>query len=337
MTNDKDKRRSVFPEFEELPDFDDLPKRDGVPCSWGLWGERDVFGTLNLLTPQKVVEAAGLVREGKVFPLNWSLSLPHPPLFARSEMKHQIAKTPFSADDHIDGFNTQSSSQWDGFLHIRHPAHGHYGGDALEQLHGIDRWAKRGIAGRAVLADVARWREANGRPLEHGTPDAITTSDLDGTLEAQGTELQGGDILLVRTGWIEWYEALGAEERAEYANMANFACPGLVPGLDTARWLWDKHIAAVAADNPSCEIWPPGTTLDPSDRSKFWSDPQLIHQAFLHTILLPMLGIPIGEMWYLDELADDCSADGRFEVFVVSAPLNLEGGIASPPNAVAIK
>lgn len=337
MDQAENERRSVFPDFFELPDFDDLPSRDGVPCSWRLWGDDDVFGTLNLAMPQKVVEAAALVRDGKVFPLNWTLSLPDPPLFSRSAMKHEIARTPVSADDHIDGFNTQSSSQWDGFLHIRHPAHGHYGGEEVERLLGIDRWAERGIVGRAVLADVARWREKENRPLEHGTPDAITTSDVEATLDSQGTVLEPGDFLLVRTGWIEWYESLGPDERARCADMANFACPGLVPGTETAAWLWNKHVAAVVADNPSCEIWPPGSTLPAEDRGRFWSDPLLIHEAFLHTILLPMLGIPIGEMWYLEELARDCESDGRYESFLVSAPLNLKGGIASPPNAVALK
>ncbi|MER3396315.1 MAG: hypothetical protein C4319_05985 [Acidimicrobiia bacterium] len=320
-----------------LPAFDELPRLDGVPCSWEVWGPNDTYGSLNLLTAEKVLRAASLVQEGKVFPLNWTLSLPDPPLFARTTLQHKVTKTPISADDHIDGFNTQSSSQWDGFLHIRHPSHGHYGGSEREGLLGIDRWAERGIVGRAVLADVARWRQQQGRPLEQGSPDAITVEDLEATLEAQGSSLEAGDILLVRTGWIEWYESLSAQERAERSNMANFACPGLVPGTGTARWLWDRHIAAVAADNPSLEIWPPGSTLEEPQRSRFWSDPQLIHEGFLHTILLPMLGIPIGEMWYLDSLAEDSAKNGRFEAMLVSAPLNLRGGIASPPNAIAIK
>ncbi len=333
----QDQHRSVFPEFAELPDFDELPRKDGLPCAWGLWGKDDVFGTLNLLNEDKILEAAALVRKGKAFPLNWTLSLPDPPLFARSAMKHEIARTPISADDHIDGFNTQSSSQWDGFLHIRHPAHGHFGGPEAETLHGIDRWAQRGIVGRAVLADVAAWRERQGRPLRHGTPDPISTVDLENTLSDQATTLEAGDILLVRTGWISWYESLDSEKRTDYANMANFACPGLAPGTQTARWLWNRHVAAVAADNPSLEIWPPGSTLDPDDRAKFWSDPKLIHEGFLHTMLLPMLGIPIGEMWYLEALAADCAEDGRYEFMLVSAPLNIKGGIASPPNAVALK
>ena len=50
-----------------------------------------------------------------------------------------------------------------------------------------------------------------------------------------------------------------------------------------------------------------------------------------------MLGLPIGEQFVLDDLAADCAADKRYEFMLVSVPMNLEGGIASPPNAVAIK
>jgi hypothetical protein len=53
--------------------------------------------------------------------------------------------------------------------------------------------------------------------------------------------------------------------------------------------------------------------------------------------LLPMLGLPLGEMFFLDRLADDCAADGRYDFMFTSAPINLPHGVASPPNALAIK
>ena len=37
------------------------------------------------------------------------------------------------------------------------------------------------------------------------------------------------------------------------------------------------------------------------------------------------------------DLAADCAADGRYEFMFTSAPLNLPSGVASPPNALAIK
>lgn len=56
-----------------------------------------------------------------------------------------------------------------------------------------------------------------------------------------------------------------------------------------------------------------------------------------HERALPMLGLPLGEIFVLAPLAEDCARDGRYEFMLVSCPLNLEGGVASPPNAVAIK
>ena len=79
-------------------------------------------------------------------------------------------------------------------------------------------------------------------------------------------------------------------------------------------------MAAVAADNPSLEPWPPTPET-----------------GFLHFRLLPHLGIPIGELWYLEELAADCAGDGVYEFLLTSAPLHSRGGVGSPPNALAIK
>ena len=67
----------------KLPNFDELPIKPGNPpnSAWGLWGDKDQIGTLNLLTPERVANAARLVRHGQVFPLSWELELPDPPLF----------------------------------------------------------------------------------------------------------------------------------------------------------------------------------------------------------------------------------------------------------------
>jgi hypothetical protein len=67
------------------------------------------------------------------------------------------------------------------------------------------------------------------------------------------------------------------------------------------------------------------------------ADPRREYQVQLHVRILAMLGIPIGELFDLEALAADCAADGRYECFFTSAPINLPGGIASPPNALAFK
>lgn len=313
-----------------LPSYDELP--DGK--AWDLWP--DEFGSLNLLTPERVKAGLACATEGKVFALNWDMHLPQPPLFGRQPFEHEITwlEHDVGHDEHVSGWNTQSSSQWDGFRHIRHMAHGFYGGVADDE-HGIHHWAKRGIVGRAVLADVGRWRESVGRPLAYDEPDPIDVADITATLEAQGTGFEAGDILLLRTGWMTWYRSQPDDVRT--AMGAEFKAPGLRPGRETAAALWNLHPAALAADNPSVELWPPGSLVGPEKALELVLNPETSPEVFLHFALLPLLGLPLGEMWDLDGLADDCAADRRYQCLLTSAPLNLKAGVASPPNALAIK
>ena len=92
-----------------------------------------------------------------------------------------------------------------------------------------------------------------------------------------------------------------------------------------ARYLWDTHAAAVASDCPSVEVWP----MDHS--------PGLFPFGSLHKVLLGQFGMAIGELWWLEELADDCASDGVHEFLLTSAPLNTRGGYGSTANALAIK
>lgn len=329
----------MAPDFDggDLPHYDELETLNGTPCAWSIWGEGDVFGTLNLLTPERAAEAASLVKTGEVFALNWSVEQPDPPLFHRERFENEISSNIISSDDHIKAFNTQGSSQWDGFKHIRHPVHGHFSGESAEGTLGIDHWARRGIVGRGILADVGAWRESEGRPLQMDHCDPFPFSEVTATLDSQGTQIQTGDILLIRIGWLSWYEGLDEKSRAEVADMTALSYPGLSPGESTVRGLWDAHVAAVACDNPSVEAWPPGSQLGEGSRDAWFKDPATIEESFAHTMLLPMLGIPIGEMFVLDPLAKACAADGSYEFMLTSAPLNIPGGVASPPNALAIK
>ena len=329
-----------------LPAYDDLPIRNGLRSAWEVWGDGDdVLGCLNLLTPERAAEAAGLVERGDVFALNWSMGLPDPPLFAREPFVHHVNGRPggTSQDDVLDNWNTQSSSQWDGFRHIchvgvapDHPGTGHFGGVDNDH-HGIDHWAQRGIVGRGVLADVGRWRHQQGRPIAYDESDVVTPDELLACLADQGTDVHEGDILLVRFGWTGWYERQDADKRRALADPMQFRSVGLHPGEETARVLWNLHVAAIGCDNPAVEVWPPGALLTPDEVAEVRADPSRIHELFVHTILLPMLGLPLGEMFALDALADDCALDGRYEFMVTSAPLNLPRGVASPPNALAIK
>ena len=72
-------------EIRKLPGYPELPVKAGAPegSAWGLFGDDDQLGCLNLLTPERVVAAAELVRKGAVFPLNLRIDEPNPPLFGR--------------------------------------------------------------------------------------------------------------------------------------------------------------------------------------------------------------------------------------------------------------
>ena len=329
-----------------LPSYDELPRRSGLPCAWEVWSDDgDVFGCLNLLTDERAAAAARLVERGATFALNWSMGLPDPPLFGRAPFRHEVTgdEQSTSHDDVLHGWNTQSSSQWDGFRHIRHhavrddqPGTGHFGG-VDDADHGVDHWARKGLVGRGVLADIGRWREAQGRPLRYDEPDAVTPDELLACLSDQDTEVEEGDVLLVRFGWISWYLRQDADKRAWLADRTTFRSAGFHPGEDLARTLWDLHIAALACDNPGVEIWPRGSHLPEDVAIEALAEPRRIHEVFAHTVLLPMLGLPLGEMFFLDDLAADCAADGRYDFLFTSAPINLPSGVASPPNALAIK
>jgi hypothetical protein len=323
----------------KLPSYEELTAVDGKPAgsSWGLWGEGDVLGCLNLLTPERAKRGAACVHKGSTFALNLDMTLPDPPLFGREPFSHEVVWLQNEAghDEHISGWNTQSSSQWDGFRHIKHPVHGFYNGVADED-HGVHHWARRGLAGRGVLADVARWREAEGRPIAPNTSDPIDADDLRGALRAQGVDVEPGDVLLVRTGWLGWYLAQDAEGRRAYVESGH-PTVGLRPGEDNWRLLWDLHVAAVAADNPALEVWPPAVFATPERLQELLQTREHLDEIFMHIRLLPLFGLPIGEFFDLEALAADCAADGVYDFLFTSAPLNLPAGVASPPNALAIK
>jgi kynurenine formamidase len=303
-----------------LPAYDELPVDPSAPpgSSWGLWPDPEL-GALNLLTPETVARAAGCIRTGRRFALDVPLDAIDPPLFDRPPLQHEVITYPSTAqDDVIREWNTQASSQWDGFRHQRHAVHGYYGGLAQDQ-HGTGHWARQGIVGRGVVVDVAGRRAATGRGMAHDTRDEIDAAELTDCLDAQGVEVRPGDILLIATGWLGWYRTLSARRRAEFPPASSFVTSGLAADESMARLLWELHVSAVAADNPALEAYPR-------------------HQGqFLHNHLLNLLGIPIGELWDLGELVADCRAAGSWDCFLVSAPMGLRGGAGSPANAIAIR
>ena len=315
----------TVPRYAELP----IDPRHPARSAWGVFGDRDEIGTLNLVTERHVAHAASLVRRGRVFSLNWDLELPDPAILGRRTLRHTLIDLDVGTDDRYDSFYPQASSQWDALCHIAHPEHGYYNGHTREEITGrpgsrlgIDTFARRGIAGRFVLVDVARHLAAEGRPIDPALCTPVDVDDLEAALARQGVELAGGDILLLRFGWVEWYERQDRATRAQLSALDLFPCPGLAAQERTAAWLWDNGVAAVCSDNPALEAMP----MDESSE-----------EGFLHYRLIPLLGLAICEMLQLDALADDCADDGVWEGLFTAAPLNKAGGSGSTANALAVK
>ena len=105
----------------------------------------------------------------------------------------------------------------------------------------------------------------------------------------------------------------------------NVRAPGLAHTEAVCEYLWDSHAAAIASDTYGVEVFP-------ADFS-----PAAQPMGFLHQMLIGQFGMALGELWWLHHLAEDSAADGIYESFLVSVPLNAPGGIGSPANAIAIK
>jgi kynurenine formamidase len=293
----------------------------------GVFGPDDQLGCLNLLTPERVADSGALIRTGEVFSLNASLmNYNVPNFFSRSGKSERdaprhtviVTSTKMRRDDYLDGFYPQTSSQWDHFRHCGDPDSETFYNGHTDETCGIDAWAERGIAGRGVLLDVARWAAKAGRPIDWLSAREITVADLENTAAAQKVAITEGTVVLMRVGWQEGYSKLTQEERVELP-LSNPPCPGLEHTDGMAELLWDWGIAAIGSDNPALEVYP-----------------MRHYPSILHDDLLGKLGIPIGEFWLLDALAAACEAQGRYEFFFTSAPLNIPGGVGSTANALAI-
>ncbi len=317
------------PEERTVPAYDQLPEGpDGGRIAWGLWGEGESVGRLRLQTPGRVAEAARTVRKGAVFALDAAIDAVDPPLNARRGLpRHRVLHEPgpglAATDDVWDNFYPQTSSQWDSLAHVAYQPGRFYNGATDEDVlagrrNTVDHWARRGIAGRGVVLDVAR--HLDSRPQDAA---AYSVADLERVRRVQGVEYSEGCVILLHTGFLAWYTGSSRAERQR--TCSPLRAPGVEHTEEMARYLWDSGAAAVTSDTYAVEVWPPD-----------WSDAAL-PWGFLHRVLIGALGFALGELWDLGALAADCAADGVYDCFVCSAPLHAPGGIGSPANALAIK
>jgi kynurenine formamidase len=289
--------------------------------NWGRWGQDDERGALNLLTPEVALAATRVCTTGKVY----SLSLPiqqhgvpiidyrNPPMRltltndSDEGMFAEYGAPDTGANEDFLVLASHNETHMDALCHVFHEGrmYNGYPADSARTRAGATKCGidkTRSIVGRGVLLDL---------PGHHGVdhleaPHVITGEELESCARAQGVELRAGDILLVRTGWIDQFLA--------NPDLEMPLQPGL--GYDACDLIRDLDIAAVGADNSAVEAIP-------FDRGVFLG---------VHIELLLKLGVPLLEHLTLAELAQDRVR----ECLLVTAPLVVTGGMGSPVNPIAI-
>jgi len=285
-----------------------------MTTAWNRWGADDELGALNLIDAEHVRRAAGLVRTGEVVSLAQTISpgmlVPaHRPgvmhfmnrdggdyaAGARRTGGFQFAEDtvvmPLHVGTHLDAL---CHCWYDDELYNGHPGN-------LVRSQGAARLGVEKISpivSRGVLLDFV----VDGEGLPDGTE--ITPAMIDLALTRAGIELEKGDAVLLRTGWLE-----------RQTDTADF---NREPGLNVAaaRLLAEADVALVGADNFAIEAMPfPEDTIFP-----------------VHQLLIRDFGVPLLEGLVLRKLADA----GATAFLFVAAPLPIEGGTGSPLVPVAV-
>jgi kynurenine formamidase len=296
-------------------------------CNWGRWGPTDERGTLNLITADKRREGAGCVRTGRAFSLAIPLGSRGPQQGnARRNPQHVMTRVGTDPDpvgflgggvhctDDMVIMHLQCATQWDAFSHIIHEGQ-MYNGFAATEVNSTG--ARRGsidkvhgdFVSRAVLLDIPRLLGLD--VLDPGY--AVSSAELDLACEQQRVTVGKGDIVLIRTGSLRSWR-----QSRSYDQFNDEVQRGL--HWETALWLHQRGVAAVAADNLMVET---GTTtadtLNP-----------------LHVLALQQMGLPLGEFFWLEDLAEACDQNARWDFQLVAAALPFERAVGSPVNPIAL-
>jgi len=291
--------------------------------NWGRWGDDDERGALNLLTPEVLKAAAASVKSGRFYPLGIPIQAEGVPLmdYRGKPMRLTLedstdegmydaygCKPGTGAHEDVVIFASHTTSHMDALIHVYEDGK-HYNGVPSRAMRAMAGATKLGIekcggfAARGVLLDMPRYF---GDPKWVEPGRNITGDDLAGACAAQGVEVRAGDVVLVRTGYLQkWFEEQGDQ---------GYAQAGI--GLDAAEWLASRDVVAVGSDNAAVEVIP-------FDENDFLA---------VHKVLLVRRGIYMLE--FLDLSAP--AADEAWEGLLAVSPLKVTGATGSPINPIYV-
>lgn len=314
------------------PGFTALAERVNT---WGRWGDDDERGMLNLVDDDAVRRGAACVRTGQRLALGLPLSADGPQaglIKGRENPQHRVValRSAPTGDPHTYAMNddaidlgTQVATHWDALAHVTHGSRIYNGFPAdsvtaAGAAHcGIDRVGP--LVSRGVLLDVAR---AHGRDRLDGA-HPIGPRDLDLALTQAGVDLAPGDVVLLRTGQIQYVHE---GDRVRYA----FPSPGLT--VEAVPWLHERGVAAVATDTLTFEVFP---RRDLGPNGEHFSTADLVMPV--HLLMLTELGCLQGQNFDFEALATACAADDRWTVLLSATPEPIVGGLGGPVAPVAVR
>ena len=290
-----------------------------TPNAWNRWGGDDERGALNFIGPDQVKRASGLVRTGEVLRLAQLLSSKTPVPAHRCGLQHFMARD--GGDYAVAGSKRPGGFQFaedtvvmplhigthvDALCHAWYDdkLYNGYLGDTIRSTSGAARLGVEKmppIFTRGVLLDLVRLK---GRVLAPG--ESIGAADLEAAAKAAGVQPERGDAVLLRTGWLESQKGV--------KNPSFDIEPGI--DVEAARWLVERDVAIVGADNFAIEVLPfPEGKVFP-----------------VHQLLIRDFGMPLLEGLMLDPLV----ASGRHEFLFVASALPIVGATGSPLAPVAV-
>lgn len=276
---------------------------------WGwVWGPKDEIGALNEMTDATRAAALKLAKTGKNFDMGvtydrdsfkWPGHSPGEIMTFRSPegVKRQgdfpPSKTGTAWHSCALFINDNVATQIDGLCHAVHGKDNHWYNGFKEKDWGGD-WGPRKadasgippIIARGVMIDVAGYKKVKALPANY----AITVADLRGALKKQGTQLKPGDVVLIRTGAIQYWSNMNDREKLAAHDSAGIVLP-------TAKWLVEQNGSMmIGSDTSGLEYWP---TADKAEAH------QKKHGTFMpvHKYLLIEQGVHIAEFHNLEELA----------------------------------